>query len=137
MGSEIKWPKGVKKTKQRAEVLGALSEAGRPVNAQEIAAILEKRGAPMWFSTIYRVLDMFLEHETIRRADMDKDGMAMYELNDGHRHYAVCVGCHRMVEIHGCPLESFMPDLQDKSFHVMGHKLQISGFCGDCYNKTN
>lgn len=135
MDSKTLWPKGIKKTKQRAEVLDALCEAGRPVNAQEISAMLENRGSQMWFSTIYRVLDTFLEHGTIRRADVDKDGMAMYELNDGHRHYAVCVGCRKIIEIHGCPLESFMPDLQDKSFHVVGHKLQISGFCGDCHGQ--
>lgn len=132
---KISWPDGLKKTKQRLEIFEALCESQKPVNVQELSALLERRGNPMWFSTIYRVLDTLLAHGIIQKTAVHESGMAVYELGDAHRHYAVCVGCRRILAIQSCPLDGFLPELQDKNFHVLGHKLQISGYCGECYGK--
>lgn len=131
----LPWPKDVKKTKQRLEIIEALHEAEKPLSAQEISAELMRSGNPMWLSTVYRVLETLMKHGMIQKSAVNESGTALYEIGDEHRHYAVCVGCKSIVEIKGCPIESFLPDLTAKSFHVIGHKLQISGFCCDCYMK--
>ena len=130
---KVTWPGGLKKTKQRALVMNALQKAGKPLSAQELFDLLHKSGNPLWFSTIYRALDAFLEHGAIRKAAVREDGVSVYEINGGHRHYAVCIGCERAVALRTCPLESFARDLQ--GFHVVGHRLQISGYCDSCYSK--
>lgn len=129
------WPKDVKKTKQRLEIIKALNEAERPLSAQEISAEILKRGSPMWLSTVYRVLETLMKHGMIQKSAVNDSGTALYELGDEHRHYAVCIDCKRVIEIMGCPIERFLPDLRAKSFHILGHKLQISGLCDDCYLK--
>lgn len=131
------WPKGLKKTKQRFDIIEALYGAEKPLSVQEISAELLRRETPMWLSTIYRVLETLMSHGIIQESATRESGTALYEIGDKHRHYAVCVGCKGVIELEGCPLESFLPDLQAKSFHVVGHKLQISGFCDDCYLKQN
>lgn len=135
--STIVWPKGLKKTKQRLEILEALFESGKPMSARELYLILEKRGSPQWLSTIYRSLDTLLAHGAIQKAAVHENGMSVYEIGNSHRHYAVCGSCQSIMPINGCPLESVIPQFVDKDFHVMGHSLQISGYCGDCYDKLS
>lgn len=129
----LSWPKGLKRTKQRLVIIEALCETEKPLSVQEISVELLRRGNPMWLSTIYRVLETLIKHGIIQKSAMSDGGTALYEIGDEHRHYAVCVGCKSVIELEGCPIESILPGLQAKSFHVVGHKLQISGFCDNCY----
>lgn len=131
------WPDGLKKTKQRLEIFETLCKSQRPVDVQELSALLERRGNPMWPSTIYRVLDTLLAHGIIQKTAVHESGMAVYELGDSHRHYAICVGCKQILAIQGCPLDGFLPELQDENFHVLSHSLQISGYCGECRRKNS
>ncbi len=133
--SRVQWPSGLKKTKQRLDVLEALLLSDKPQDVQELYSFLEKSGNTMWLSTIYRVLETLLEHGLIQKSAVHENGTSLYEIGDAHHHYAVCVECKQIIEIQGCPLTDFLPSLQDKNFHVIGHKLQISGYCGSCYAK--
>lgn len=130
---KILWPPALKKTAPRLLILDAFCASDKPLTAPALSALLERQGTPVWLSTVYRVLDLFSEHGILIKTALHENGMAIYELNDGHRHYAVCVACKRVIAMHGCPLESFMPDLQEKNFHILGHKLQMYGYCGECY----
>lgn len=133
MTAQTVWPQAVKRTKQRCLVLAVLEAADMPVTALDISARLEKQGNPVWLSTIYRILDTFSEHGMAQKAAVLENGMAIYECSTrAHRHYAVCVVCHKVIAIHDCPLESYSPLLQEQNFHVLGHKLQMYGYCGEC-----
>lgn len=129
---KMRWPAGVKRTKQRELVLSVFSVLDRPLTALEVSEYLAHEGTPVWLSTVYRVLDMFLERGMVSKIAAHENGMAIYALNDGHRHYAVCVTCKKVIAMRGCPLESFMPDLQEKNFRVLGHRLQMYGYCANC-----
>jgi Fur family ferric uptake transcriptional regulator len=88
-------------------------------------------------STVYRILDVFTENGMAEKTPVAESGMAIYELRGaGHRHYAVCELCHRVIPMHGCPLESFLPELAEQDFRVVGHRLQMFGYCGDCSQKN-
>ncbi len=127
------WPDSLKKTKQRLAVFEALLEADKPVGARELSAILERRGEPLWYSTIYRALESLLLHGVVQKTAVLDGGAALYELGEAHRHYAVCLGCSRAIPLKSCPLEHDLPELDD--FHVVGHRLQVSGYCGECYQQ--
>lgn len=132
----IPWPEGIKKTRQRVLVLEALAACELPVTAQELLSRLEQRGESVWLSTLYRVLDTFTERGVVLKTPVPDSGMAVYELRDEeHRHYAVCVQCHRVIRLDGCPLESYCPKLSEEDFHVLGHRLQMYGYCGRCIHK--
>jgi Fur family transcriptional regulator, ferric uptake regulator len=130
----IKWPEGIKKTKQRECVLAMLEYAELPLTAMDIYEKLEEQGVPL--STIYRILETFTEKGIAAKIAVKENGMAVYELKSNqHRHYAFCMGCHRMIVIENCPMEVFTPELGENNFHVLGHKLEIYGYCNDCFAK--
>ncbi|MPN45848.1 hypothetical protein SDC9_193423 [bioreactor metagenome] len=59
--------------------------------------------------------------------------MAVYEINHPkHKHYAVCINCHKIIKMDNCPMENFTPELEENGFRVVGHNLEIYGYCKDC-----
>jgi Fur family ferric uptake transcriptional regulator len=130
----IVWPEGIKKTKQRKCVLSVLEDAELPVTALDIFNQLERCGVSL--STVYRILETFIEKGLVTQTAVMAGGMALYELKrHEHRHYAFCMECHKMIVIDNCPMEVFTPELRESNFHVLGHKLEIYGYCDECYTK--
>jgi Fur family ferric uptake transcriptional regulator len=128
----IIWPEGIKKTKQRDAVIKILEKAEAPVSALDIYAQIEKEGTSVWLSTIYRILELFCEKGVVLKTSVLDGEMAYYELSgDSHHHYAVCVDCHKIVPIAGCPMADFKPKLQG-DFRVLGHRVEMYGYCRDC-----
>ena len=56
-----KWPTDLKKTKSRVKILSILEDADVPISAMDIYSQLEKSEEPIWLSTVYRVLEIFVE----------------------------------------------------------------------------
>ena len=50
---------------------------------------------------------------------------------------ASLMNCHKVIELENCPLENFVPKLADGEFHVLGHRLELYGYCKDCEEKRN
>lgn len=127
------WPLGLKKTRQRQLVWETLEGADAPMTVPDISARLERLGTPVSPSTIYRILDQFVERGALLKTIVTESGQAMYEVNgQSHRHYAVCLACNRIIPLDHCPLESFRPQLDEQSFQITGHRIQMHGFCEGC-----
>ncbi len=127
------WPDGIKKTKPRERVLSVLEGADRPLSAMDICAQTEKDGSPVWLSTIYRILELFEQKALVIKTTVLNNDLAVYELNrHQHKHYAVCMGCHKIVALQNCPMERFTPEIADRDFHVLGHKVELFGYCREC-----
>jgi Fur family ferric uptake transcriptional regulator len=126
------WPAGIKRTKQRESVLQVLKNSDKPLSAMDICAQIETEGET-WLSTVYRILDIFVKKGVVIRTNIMNSEMSVYELNRfKHKHYAVCMSCKKIIEMDNCPMEGFIPKLEDKNFHIMGHNLEVFGFCNDC-----
>lgn len=127
------WPAGIKRTRQRVSVLSILENAETPLSAADICARMGTDNAAAWLSTVYRILELFVKKGVAVKTTVMNNEMAVYELNRfKHKHYAVCMSCHKIIAMENCPMEQFIPKLEDKDFHVMGHNLEIFGFCKDC-----
>lgn len=127
------WPSGLKRTRPRECVLSVLEKAEKPLSALEICSEIERSGGSAWLSTVYRVLELFEKKGMVVKIAILNGETALYELNRfEHRHYAVCLSCHKIVAMDNCPMERFMPNIQDAGFRVLGHNLEIYGYCKDC-----
>jgi Fur family ferric uptake transcriptional regulator len=127
------WPSGIKKTRQRQSVLSVLERSSSPLNASEIRDMTEKDGTPVWLSTVYRILELFVKKGVVAKISVLNNEFALYEMNRfGHKHYAICVSCRKVIQMDNCPMEKFVPRLEDGDFHVTGHKVEIYGYCKDC-----
>ncbi len=127
------WPVGIKKTKQRKLVFSVLEGSASPLSAMDIFKQIEKVDSTFWLSTVYRVLEFFVSEGLAVKTTVMNDSMGLYTLrHDRHMHYAICVNCHKVIEMDNCPLETFVPQLADSEFHVLGHKVEMYGYCKDC-----
>ncbi|MDR2088945.1 MAG: transcriptional repressor [Clostridiales Family XIII bacterium] len=123
----------MKRTKQREAVLAVLERAEGPLRAAEIRARTGEDGAPVRLSTVYRILEIIVKKGMAVKLSILGGETAVYELNRfRHRHYAVCVRCRKIVSMDNCPMERFIPKLEDGDFRVTGHNLEIYGYCKDC-----
>ena len=138
MEEGILFPKDIKKTKQRVGIFRILSESSRPMSAAEIYQCLMNRmdGTSFAISTVYRGLAVFEEKGYVTKSTLMGSETCCYEWNQGrHRHYAVCLKCHKFVPLESCPFEHAKIHGLGKDFTITGHKLELYGFCRECGGK--
>lgn len=134
--SRIKWPKGLKRTKTRESVLSVLEDSHSPLSAIDIFSEIESRGESIWLSTVYRSLDAFVEADLVIKTSVLNNEITLYDLNrSGHKHYAVCVECHKIITMLNCPMDDFEPKFKSDDIEVIGHKVEIYGHCLECKDK--
>ena len=103
---------GLKCTQARLQVLAMLLDQREVLSADEIYQKLLQTGATLNFSTVYRILESFTEKkltEKVLLPQSRKYGFLLYTLS--HTHHLICLGCHKVVNIDGCPLHGFEEDL--------------------------
>ena len=124
------YPQGMKWTKQRKDVYDVLADAKEPLSAIQIYNRIKEEYA---FSTIYRILTAFEEKDMVTKSNWMDSGTFVYELNRGeHTHYAVCLSCHKHIPLHACPFEHVHLPETEGDFRIVGHKLELYGYCKDC-----
>lgn len=125
---------GVKPTRHRLSVLGALCSAPCPQSAEQVYMALRRDGVQINLSSVYRALELLREHALLTRTSTLADPRALYEpASAEHRHNLICSECHRTIALPGCPLGGYERDIaREMDFDVTGHRLEIFGVCRDC-----
>jgi len=137
-GTPAVWPQGLKRTKSREAVMAVLEKESLPVTALFLFEKLQQGKEPIWLSTVYRVLESFVEKNAVLKTIPTDSIMAVYQWNrHEHTHYAVCVDCHSMVPVKDCPFEYAAPPVAGGDFHITGHNLELYGYCDECYRKKD
>ena len=114
---------GLRCTKQRIEVLKLLE--AKPMRAEEIFD--ETDGISL--STVYRTLDTLSTCGLAVKTTIPQSDGIYYELvGNEHRHYAICLSCHKLKYIDECPIQ----ETEVSDFIVTGHKIELYGYCGEC-----
>ena len=131
------WPEGFKKTRQRVDIYRILFEAKGPLSASEIYDCLNSDNPRerYAFSTVYRNLLAFEKAGILIKTVLSTEDNAVYELKqETHKHYAVCLLCHKKIPIKSCPLHHIAHDIEDSipGFQITGHQLEIYGYCEAC-----
>lgn len=135
--NEILKNNGLKKTKHRQYVLQVLRECSQPVTAEQIYLKLMEKKDAISLSTVYRILDILISKKIVLKMNPLKEDKALFELNRRvHRHYLICIGCHKMLPIDDCPLGDYEKRLAKRTgFEITGHNLEIYGICRECREK--
>jgi len=132
------WPAGMKKTKQRMCVYSELEQSEIPLSAAEIYQKISNSGTEISLSTVYRILECFVRETAAVKTTLPQSDTAMYALiRRQHAHYAICLSCHKIIELENCPLENYVPHLSESEFHVLGHRVELYGYCKNCEAKKN
>lgn len=134
---DYEWPEGLKHTKQREDVIKVLLQANEPMTANDIYRKIEETdaGCNYAISTIYRTLTALEEKGCLEKSNLLGDDMAVYMLKqETHQHFAVCLGCHKVIPLKQCPFGKIRirKDAPQDDFVITGHKLEVYGYCKEC-----
>jgi Fe2+ or Zn2+ uptake regulation protein len=128
---------GVRYTRARRAVVGALARADGPRSASELH---EDMGQDVPLSSLYRSLSV-LDEAGVLEPHNGLKGLTRYELAEwlsGHHHHLVCLVCGTVEDIELSPtmesrLEHVVGAVTDElSFAATGHTLEVHGRCSTC-----
>jgi Fur family ferric uptake transcriptional regulator len=126
--------KGFRMTRDRRIILRVLGEASIPLTAEDILERVNAALPGIALSTVYRTVDELVGRGSVQRMLLSNEGHAFFELmGNAHRHYMVCLACHRMLPIRSCPVEDFADSAaKELGFEVTDHSLVLYGYCRYC-----
>ncbi len=120
-------------TSSRKEILSVIEDSDVPMTAAQIYKTLRNSDRDLWLSTVYRSLELFVEHGIITREQIPITGESYYRIRGSkHLHYGVCTSCHKLFKVISCPLENYTPVLEDPEFRVLEHQFLLLGICSKC-----
>lgn len=132
---EIMEQRNVKPTSNRILVLNALLKASAPVSLGDLEIIIET----MDKSSIFRVLNLFLEHDIVHGIE-DGSGSLKYEVCHGSDHCSIedmhvhffCVSCQKTF----CFKQTQIPQVQlPENFIPHSINYMVKGLCPSCSAK--
>jgi Fur family ferric uptake transcriptional regulator len=126
---------GLKRGGARERVIELLATEPCALSAVEIEDELRSLGRPTGRASIYRVLDLLVEHGLAERLEVG-DGQARFERShpDGeHHHHLVCDRCGRLVAFDDPGLERAIGRLSDRlGVRIDSHDVLLRGACQRC-----
>lgn len=131
------WSSSMKKTKPRIFVLAILKQSDKMLSAQEIHELLIKSGEKANLSTVYRILDVFVEEGLLIKNHYTDEPVSYFEILDEENkdiNTAVCLSCKVR-----SPLESGLVNdekIENNGFTVKSHRVEVYGYCSDCSDKN-
>ena len=126
---------GLKRGGARDRVIDLLASQPCALSAVEIEATLRASGHPPGRATVYRALDLLVEHGLVERVEVG-DGQARFEkaeLGGAHHHHLVCEQCGRLVAFDDPGLERAIDRVCARlGVRVDSHDVLLRGACGRC-----
>ena len=125
---------GLKNTKPRRLILNILSKSSLPLTAEDIYFSLKKEGVNL--STVYRTLNSFEKAHIVKKEiNQNKENSFILLEHDDH-HVLVCLKCHKVVPLEGCPYHEANEELENKTgFAIQDHNIEIYGVCPNCQKR--
>lgn len=125
---------GIKSTRPRNLVLEILLSHEDILSAEEIYQEAVQRGETVNFSTVYRVLELFVEKGLVEKSFFPNTQKNVFSLcHPEHTHHLICLRCHKTIDISQCPLAEFQQRIEKETeFLIVGHNLELYGYCPEC-----
>jgi Fur family ferric uptake transcriptional regulator len=126
---------GLKRGGARDRVIDLLGSQACALSAVEIEDALRAAGRPTGRATVYRALDLLVEHGLVERVEVG-DGQARFERaqpGGEHHHHLVCERCGRLVAFDDPGLERAIDRVSARlGVQVQSHEILLRGACGRC-----
>ena len=124
---------GVRPTRQRRAIASTMDTFEDFRSAQEIHALLSKRGEQVGLSTVYRTLQALADAGEIDSLRAESGESIYRRCSATHHHHLVCRSCGATVEVEGPAVETWTRSVASAhGYRDVSHTLEIFGTCGDC-----
>lgn len=126
---------GLKRGGARERIVAVLGAQTCALSAVEIEDRLRAAGRPTSRASIYRVLDLLVEHGLAERVDVGEGQTRFEPLLPGgdHHHHLVCDSCGALVAFDDPGLERAIARLSERlGVRVSGHDVTLRGACARC-----
>ncbi|QSZ28045.1 transcriptional repressor [Aceticella autotrophica] len=118
-------------TPQRELILDIMLNTQRYLSVKEIYEKVKEIFPQVSIDTVYRNLSLLKKINIIVEVKICSN--VMYEVQkDLHGHVMRCLQCGKIYELNMCPLDLFIDQIKD--FHIVDHKIEITGYCKECIN---
>jgi Fur family transcriptional regulator, ferric uptake regulator len=126
---------GLKHGGARQRIIDLLASQQCALSAVEIEDALRAQAMPTGRASIYRTLELLVEHGLVERVTVGR-GLALFERThpDGeHHHHLVCDHCGQVVAFDDPELEQAIDSLSERlGMRVEHHDVVLRGACVDC-----
>lgn len=126
---------GLRRGGARERVIDLLAKEPCALSAVEIEDALRAQGGRIGRASIYRVLELLVEHGLVERVTVGH-GLSRFErvLPSGeHHHHLVCDRCGRLVAFDDAGLERAIDRVSERlGVRVEHHEVVLRGACEDC-----
>ena len=126
---------GLRRGGARERVIELLASEPCALSAVEIEDALRTQGGRIGRASVYRVLELLVEHGLVERVSVG-EGLTRFErvLAGGeHHHHLVCDQCGRLVAFDDPGLERAINGLSQRlGVRVDAHDVVLRGACADC-----
>lgn len=122
--------KGLKVTPQRLAVLNAITHLKSHPTTENIIEFIRKKHPNIATGTVYKVLDVLVEHQLLKRVKTEKDVMRYDAVTEKH-HHLYCTESERIEDYMDHELDQILEEYFRKKgipdFEVDDIRLQING----------
>ena len=126
---------GLKRGGARQRIIDLLAWEDCALSAVEIEEMLRDQDRPTGRASIYRVLDLLVDHGLVERVTVGQ-GLSRFErvLPDGeHHHHLICEHCGVLIAFDDPDLEEAIDTLPERlGIRVEHHEVVLRGACPDC-----
>jgi Fur family ferric uptake transcriptional regulator len=126
---------GLKRGGAREQIVEVLGSQSCALSAVEVEDRLRSSGRAPSRASIYRVLDLLVDHGLAERVDVG-EGLARFEplLPSGdHHHHLVCDSCGALVAFDDPGLERAIDRISDRlGVRIESHDVLLRGACARC-----
>ncbi|MDC9727282.1 MAG: Fur family transcriptional regulator [Candidatus Thioglobus sp.] len=123
---------GKSATQQRMAIIKELSGSKNSISAYDLLAQLKKQGHAFNISTIYRVLDFWIELGLIHKIESNNTYLVCNDSHHNHFHVLFhCLGCETVEESCKLSKQAMLPNMQ--SFKPKENQvIELQGLCKNC-----
>ncbi len=126
--------RGIKSTSARQKILDVVLQMREHFEAEQVLYALRQRGLNVGKATVYRTLPLLVDCGILKQVRFDVK-QYHYELafGEGPHDHMVCRRCGRIVEFASEEVVELRARIaRQHHFHVVSHRLQLSGLCWEC-----
>ena len=129
--------RGLRLTPLRAQVLGLVAAAGKPVKAYDLLDLMKSEGGSTAPPTVYRALDFLLEQGFIHRLASVNAFISCHHPQVRHSvPFLICDSCQNAVELEDTRISELLEtQARALGFATRAQTLEVHGLCAECSAK--